>query len=123
MTDPDTPTTPSLRASSGCPVCRTRHVVDLCRVLRPKPHASYSVAGAQTKVATEEVWVWRCTRCGAAGDAQAPDSAAHLSNLPVGCCGHTMATDHYPGGDNHDAAVCAGCCPSCQATKDAIRGL
>lgn len=112
----------SLRASTACPSCDVRHVVDLRQTLEAKPPGTYSLSGAQTKVAATESWSYVCTNCGASGKAVAPAPTSVLAALPLGVCGHVVATNHY-GGNDHLGENCPGCCPACQKTKDAAKGI
>lgn len=104
------PTEPiQLRVTSACPSCQERYVVDVMEVFEPKPPGTYSIAGAQPKVIGTYTWKYRCTACGAMGDAlQSRDTF-----LPRATCGHHAATDHYPVGGEHKD--CPGCCPVCIA--------
>jgi hypothetical protein len=109
--------TAKIRASSGCPSCHRRHVVDVHEVLEAKPTGTYSIAGAWPKLVAVSTWQYTCTNCGATGGATAPNLPP---GLPVAVCGHTIVTDHYPG-DDHLEQNCPGCCPACRRTRDAER--
>jgi predicted RNA-binding Zn-ribbon protein involved in translation (DUF1610 family) len=57
------------RASTACPECGVRDVVDVWQVLEVQPPGTYSLAGAQTKVTARPAWRFECTNCGASGKA------------------------------------------------------
>lgn len=114
-----TPVPVSVRASTACPTCAFRHVIDITARLVVQEPGSYSLAGAQRKVVASLRWTYACVACGATGPVAAPGDLATLESLPAGECGHRLATGHYPGHDDHGR--CAGCCPACQAVDDAGR--
>ncbi|MBO2461743.1 hypothetical protein [Actinomadura violacea] len=102
-----------LRASSACAACGERFVVDVTCGLEALPDGTYSLAGAQPKVAARETATFECTVCGATGRALPLGPLAQLKALPVAQCGHRAAATHYPG-EGHDGTVCTGCCLACQ---------
>jgi hypothetical protein len=112
---------PALRASTACPNCGRRHVLNVHRVLEAKPLGSHSLSGNQLKVTAVAKTRATCSDCGASRDAQSVDWDA-LKGLPTGECGHLRVTDHVPG-DGHRHQVCPGCCPACQQDKDHRKGL
>jgi predicted RNA-binding Zn-ribbon protein involved in translation (DUF1610 family) len=59
-----------LLASTACPVCGVRNVVEVRRVLRAKPLGTFSLAGTQMKFSARDGWEYRCTNCGAQGPAE-----------------------------------------------------
>lgn len=70
-----------LLASTACPVCSTRYVIQVRRVLRAKPLGTFSLSGTQMKVSVRDGWEYRCTACGAEGLAEPehPEQVAALS--------------------------------------------
>lgn len=69
------------RASTACPVCKTRDVVDVWQVLEAKPIGSFSLAGAQMKFSARSSWRYECTNCGATGSAE-PKAATEETENP-----------------------------------------
>lgn len=104
---------PTLRASTACPECGVRHVIDLTVHLTAVPPGNYSLAGAQKKLAAAERWTWECTVCGAGGRAEPMTSMMTIDSLAIGECGHRIAASHVDGA-GHDLLVCPGCCKPCQ---------
>jgi len=103
-----------VRASSACPACGQRHVVDLDVVLAAQPIGSHSLAGVQTKASAREEWRYTCTRCGATGrSAPLAFGLEQLRALEAEGCGHIALTGHSPG-IGHDTSVCPGCCQACR---------
>lgn len=58
-----------LRASTPCPACGVRNVVDVTRVMTVNPDPAYSLAGVQTKFAATDGWRYDCSNCGDSGPA------------------------------------------------------
>lgn len=58
---------------SPCPECGTRDVVQVRQVFVVQPMGTYSLAGAQPKVAAKLGWEFRCTGCAASGPATPKD--------------------------------------------------
>lgn len=67
-----------LLASTPCPKCKVRYVVEVRPVLAAKPLGTFSLSGAQMKVSARDTWEYRCTNCGATGEAEPkhPEEAA-----------------------------------------------
>lgn len=51
-----------------CPHCKAK-TLSLHQVLKAKPTGTYSLAGAQPKVAAIRQLEWRCSSCGQSGPA------------------------------------------------------
>jgi DNA-directed RNA polymerase subunit RPC12/RpoP len=60
-----------------CPKCLSVDGLEVRRDFRAKPLGSFSIAGAQMKVVGGFAWQYRCTACGATGDAQPKTPEEH----------------------------------------------
>lgn len=80
-----------LLASTACPACHERYVVQVREVLAAKPLGTFSLAGSQMKFSAVRTWVYRCTACGTSGGAEPkhPEQIAALREA-----GQAGGTDH-----------------------------
>jgi hypothetical protein len=60
---------PPTRVRAACPERGEQDVIDVWQVMRLQRPGAFSLAGAQTKAPGRIVRVYRCSACGAAGDA------------------------------------------------------
>lgn len=64
--------------TSPCPGCGERSAVEVRQVLVVREPGTYSLAGAQDKVAAVMSWEYRCVRCLDSGPASPGDPAARI---------------------------------------------
>lgn len=62
------------RGSTPCPKCRQTGSLEVRQVLQAKDIGTFSLSGAQMKVPAVMAWQYRCTACGAQGDAEPKES-------------------------------------------------
>jgi hypothetical protein len=60
---------PPTRVRAACPGCGNTGVIDVRQVMRLQRPGTFSLAGAQAKAPGRIVWVYKCSACGAEGDA------------------------------------------------------
>ncbi len=121
-TEAGTQRLPVLRASTACPTCRKRHVLDIKAILQARPLGTYSLAGAQVKVSAVMVWRAVCTTvdCGFTARAEGPPGVTpeNAATLEPEGCGHVDMMGHWPTATGSHADTCPGCCPTCQDIQD-----
>ena len=61
---------PPARARAACPTCRRKNVTDVRQVIRLRRPGTFTPGGAHMKFTGQAAWVYRCSACGADGDAQ-----------------------------------------------------
>lgn len=58
------------RVSVACPECEQRNVLGVRQVYRLALFGTFALAGAQLKAPARIAWEYKCSACGAEGDAE-----------------------------------------------------
>lgn len=67
--------------STSCPKCGQTGSLEVCQVLQARKIGTFSLAGAQMKVPARVVWQYRCTACGAQGEAEPKESPEEQARI------------------------------------------